>query len=171
MDNIVLIGMPGSGKSTIGVLLAKNLAYQFLDSDLIIQDKIGMKLQEYIDTYGPDQFSQIEDQINSEIETNHAVIATGGSAVYGKHAMKHFSETAIIVYLRVSFEALQHRIKNFSSRGIVVPEGETFLDVYNERIPLYERYADVTVDTEGKEFWDVVEEMTAAIAEFRNNHS
>lgn len=171
MDNIVLIGMPGSGKSTIGVLLAKNLAYQFLDSDLIIQDKIGMKLQKYIDTYGPDKFSQVEDQINSEIEADRAVIATGGSAVYGEHAMEHFSKTATIVYLRVSFDALRQRIKNFSSRGIVVPEGETFLDVYNERIPLYERYADVTVDTEGKEFWDVVEEITAAVMEYRQNNS
>lgn len=167
MDNIVLIGMPGSGKSTIGVLLAKNLAYQFVDSDLVIQEKSGMRLQKYIDQYGPDAFSKLEDQVNSEIQADRCVIATGGSAVYGQNAMRHFSEIATIVYLRVSFEALQHRIKNFSSRGIVVPEGETFLDVYNERIPLYERYADVTVDTEGKEFWDVVEEITAAVKEYK----
>lgn len=167
MDNIVLIGMPGSGKSTIGVLLAKNLAYQFVDSDLVIQEKSGMRLQKYIDQYGPDAFSKLEDQVNSEIQVDRCVIATGGSAVYGQNAMKHFSGIATIVYLRVPFEALQHRIKNFSSRGIVVPEGETFLDVYNERIPLYERYADVTVDTEGKEFWDVVEEITAAVKEYK----
>lgn len=168
MENIVLIGMPGSGKSTIGVLLAKNLAYQFVDSDLIIQEKSGMKLQKYIDQYGPDAFAELEDKINSEIVVDRSVIATGGSAVYGENAMKHFSEMATIVYLRVSYEALQHRITNFSSRGIVVPQGETFLDVYNERIPLYEKYAEVTVDTEGKEFWDVVEEITAAVEDYKN---
>lgn len=167
MDNIVLIGMPGSGKSTIGVLLAKNLAFQFIDSDLVIQEKTGMRLQKYIDQYGTEAFSRLEDQINSEIQADHAVIATGGSAVYGKNAMRHFSEIATVVYLRVSFGALQHRIKDFSTRGIVVPNGKTFQDVYKERVPLYEQYADVTVDTEGKEFWDVVEEITLAVNRYK----
>ncbi|MEE1352801.1 MAG: shikimate kinase [Acutalibacteraceae bacterium] len=163
--NVVLIGMPGSGKSTIGVLLAKNLSCQFLDSDLVIQEKIGSRLQDYIDKYGSAAFDEMEDQVNAGIDVENTVIATGGSAVYGENAMRHFKEIGTVVYLRVSFEDLLERIPNFESRGISIPEGMTFQDLYNERIPLYERYADITVDAGKKEIWSAVEDITEALGD------
>ena len=163
--NVVLIGMPGSGKSTIGVLLAKNLSCQFLDSDLVIQEKIGSRLQDYIDKYGSAAFDEMEDQGNAGIDVENTVIATGGSAVYGENAMRHFKEIGTVVYLRVSFEDLLERIPNFESRGISIPEGMTFQDLYNERIPLYERYADITVDAGKKEIWSAVEDITEALGD------
>ena len=162
-DNIVLIGMPGCGKSTIGVLLAKNLAYRFLDSDLVLQDRDGRRLQDIIDDLGPDGFSAFEDDVNASLDVHRTVIATGGSAVYGECAMAHFREIGTVVYLRTSFEEITRRIKDYSTRGLVIPEGKTFEDVYNERVPLYEQYADLTVDTDGKDLWDVVEEITEAL--------
>ena len=163
--NVVLIGMPGSGKSTIGVLLAKNLSCQFLDSDLVIQEKIGSRLQDYIDKYGSAAFDEMEDQVNAGIDVENTVIATGGSAVYGENAMRHFKEIGTVVYLRVSFEDLLERSPNFESRGISIPEGMTFQDLYNERIPLYERYADITVDAGKKEIWSAVEDITEALGD------
>ena len=163
--NVVLIGMPGSGKSTIGVLLAKNLSCQFLDSDLVIQEKIGSRLQDYIDKYGSAAFDEMEDQVNAGIDVENTVIATGGSAVYGENAMRHFKEIGTVVYLRVSFEDLLERIPNFESRGISIPEGMTFQDLYIERIPLYERYADITVDAGKKEIWSAVEDITEALGD------
>lgn len=159
-DNIILIGMPGCGKSTIGVLLAKNLAYSFLDSDLVIQERDGRRLQEIIDDLGPEGFATFEDSVNASLEPHKTVVATGGSAVYGKNAMAHLKNIGTVVYLRTSFEEITRRIKDFNTRGLVIPEGKTFEDVYKERVPLYEQYADVTVDTDGKELWNVVEEIS-----------
>ena len=184
-DNIILIGMPGCGKSTIGVLLAKNLAYGFLDSDLVIQEQSGRKLQEMIDEMGPEAFSAFEDAVNATLIPHNTVIATGGSAVYGTRAMEHFKEIGTVVYLKAfgfgtvvylkaSYETIEKRIRNFATRGIVIPEGQTFRDVYNERTALYEKYADITVDVDtvaahgsdktGKtDIWDVVEAITAKL--------
>ncbi|MBQ8063761.1 MAG: shikimate kinase [Clostridia bacterium] len=159
-NNIILIGMPGCGKSTIGVLLAKNLAFRFLDSDLVIQERDGRRLQEIIDDLGPEKFSAYEDSVNASLDPHNTVVATGGSAVYGKNAMEHFNDIGTVVYLRTSFEEITRRIKDFNTRGLVIPEGKTFEDVYRERVPLYERYADITVDTDEKDLWDVVEEIT-----------
>ena len=162
-DNIILIGMPGCGKSTIGVLLAKNLAYGFLDSDLVIQEQSGRKLQEMIDEMGPEAFSAFEDAVNATLIPHNTVIATGGSAVYGTRAMEHFKEIGTVVYLKASYETIEKRIRNFATRGIVIPEGQTFRDVYNERTALYEKYADITVDVDADKanIWDVVEAITA----------
>lgn len=162
-DNVILIGMPGCGKSTIGVLLAKNLAYGFLDSDLVIQEQSGKKLQDMINDMGPKAFSELEDAINSTLLPHRTVIATGGSAVYGTHAMEHFKEIGTVVYLRTSFEEISKRISNFETRGIVVPEGETFRDVYDERVPLYEKYADLIVDTEAGDLWETVESISSRL--------
>ena len=164
-DNIILIGMPGCGKSTIGVLLAKNLAYGFLDSDLVIQEQSGRKLQDMIDEMGPEAFSAFEDAVNATLIPHNTVIATGGSAVYGTRAMEHFREIGTVVYLNASYETIEKRIRNFATRGIVIPEGQTFRDVYNERTALYEKYADITVDVDADkaDIWDVVEAITAKL--------
>ena len=166
-DNIILIGMPGCGKSTIGVLLAKNLAYGFLDSDLVIQEQSGRKLQNMIDEMGPEAFSAFEDAVNATLIPHNTVIATGGSAVYGARAMTHFKEIGTVVYLKASYETIEQRIRNFETRGIVIPEGQTFRDVYDERTALYEKYADITVNVDANgdaagetDIWDVVEAIT-----------
>lgn len=162
-DNVILIGMPGCGKSTIGVLLAKNLAYSFTDSDLVIQEQSGRRLQEMIDELGPAGFAKFEEAVNATLNPHHTVIATGGSAVYGEQAMSHFREIGTIVYLRTSFEEISARIRDYDTRGLVIPEGQTFEDVFRERVPLYERWADRTVDTDGKDLWDIVEEISASL--------
>ncbi len=160
-DNIILIGMPGSGKSTVGVLLAKNLAYGFLDSDLVIQEQAGKKLQQLIDEMGAEGFIALEDAVNSTLVPHNTVIATGGSAVYGERAMEHFKEIGTIIYLNVPLDELKKRISNYETRGIVAKAGQTFEDVYAERIPLYENYADLTIDATGDDIWKLVEEISA----------
>lgn len=145
-DNIVLIGMPGVGKSTIGVVLAKVLGYQFIDADLVIQEKEGRLLCEIIEAVGTEGFIEIENRINSQIETKHAVIATGGSVVYGAEAMAHLGEIGTILYLKLPFEELDKRLHDIKGRGVVLKEGQTLRDLYEERVPLYEKYADIVVD-------------------------
>jgi len=144
MNNIILIGMPGSGKSTMGVILAKLLGYSFIDADLLIQQQEGKKLFEILRDDGPDYFAKVENTVNASINTHETVIATGGSVVYGKEAMAHFKEIGTVVYLQVSLSELLRRLGNYATRGILMKEGETFTDLYNQRVPLYERYADVT---------------------------
>ena len=146
MRNIVLIGMPGVGKSTIGVILAKEIGYQFVDSDLLIQKTEGKLLKDIIAERGVDGFLAVEDRVNAAIETDRSVIATGGSVVYGEAAMKHFKETALVVYLSCPFARLEKRLSDLKGRGVVVKDGQTLRDIYEERCRLYERYADVTVD-------------------------
>ena len=145
MNNIILIGMAGCGKSTVGVLLAKMLGYDFIDSDLLIQKAADKKLFEIIRDNGNDYFIALENQINSQISAKKTVIATGGSAGFGKEAMKHLGRIGKIVYLEVPLEELKKRVTNFSTRGIVKKDGQTLEDIYNERVPLYKKYADITV--------------------------
>lgn len=159
MRNIVLIGMPGAGKSTVGVVLAKNLGMSFVDSDLVIQEQKGKKLHELIEEFGTEGFMEIEDSINATLQVRNSIIATGGSVVYGARAMEHLSEIGTICYLKLSYEAIADRLGDLGKRGVVLKEGQTLLDLYQERIPLYEKYANITIDCEDKNIRQIVEEI------------
>lgn len=158
-SNVILIGMPGAGKSTVGVVLAKKLGYDFLDSDLLIQKKLGKKLSELIREKGTEGFNVLEDAVNSAIDVDRHIIATGGSAVYGEHAMAHFKEIGLVIYLRLSFGAVQKRLGNLEDRGVSLRADQTLFSLYEERIPLYERYADVIIDCEHLELREVVDRI------------
>jgi shikimate kinase len=151
MNNITLIGMPGVGKSTLGVVLAKVLGYEFLDSDLLIQKQEKKKLYEIIAERGIEGFQEIEDRVNASIDTDQSVIATGGSVVYCKNAMEHLKSIGKVVYLEISLQALHKRLGNLEQRGVVLKDGQTLADLYKERIPLYEKYADLVINIEGKD--------------------
>ena len=151
MKNIILTGMPGVGKSTIGVILAKELGYQFLDSDLLIQQQEKKLLKDIIAEKGVDGFLAVENQVNASIEAERAVIATGGSAVYGKEAMEHFKRTGSVVYLKCSYDALEKRLGDLKGRGVVLKDGQTLRDIYEERSVLYEKYADLIVVEDGRD--------------------
>lgn len=145
MKNIVLIGMPGVGKSTAGVVLAKVLGYEFIDADLVIQQQEGKLLHEIISEVGTDGFIEVENRVNSKLDVEKAIIATGGSVVYGKEAMQHLKEIGTVVYLQVSYDILKKRLHDIKGRGVVLKEGQDLKGLYEERIPLYEKYADITV--------------------------
>ena len=146
MNNIILIGMPGAGKSTLGVVLAKVLGCQFLDSDLLIQKQEKRKLHEIIAREGYEGFQKIENQVNASIETENTVIATGGSVVYCEEAMEHLKEISVVVYLKLDFEEMERRIGDPVARGVVLKNGMTLRKLYDERTPYYERYADIVFD-------------------------
>ena len=147
--SIILIGMPSCGKSTLGVLLAKKLGMEFIDSDLLIQKKHGKLLHELIAAHGNDGFLVIESEVNCSISEQNAVIATGGSAVYSESAMRHLASLGKIVYIHISYEEMETRLGDYAHRGVVMPAGYTLRDLYNERAALYARYADLTVSGEG----------------------
>ncbi|MED9872477.1 MAG: shikimate kinase [Eggerthellaceae bacterium] len=151
LDNVVLIGMPGAGKSTLGVVLAKILGYEFIDADLLIQSKLDKTLQKIIDACGPDGFIEVENEVLCTLSASRAVIATGGSAVYSDEAMNHLKSIGTVVYLRVSYEELESRLGGLHERGVVMKNGMgmSLADLYEERRPLYEKYADVTIDIDG----------------------
>lgn len=148
-NNIVLIGMPGVGKSSVGVVLAKILGYRFVDSDLVIQEQEGKLLHEIIEEKGTEGFLDVENRINASINCDKCIIATGGSAVYGAEAMEHFKEIGTVLYLRADYESINNRLGNLKGRGVVLKDGQTLMDLYNERAPLYEKYADIIVDETG----------------------
>lgn len=158
-DNIVLIGMPGVGKSTVGVILAKVLGYKFLDADLVIQEQEGKLLREIIEEVGTEGFIQVENRVNASIWCNKTIIATGGSVIYGKEAMEHLKEIGTVVYLEVSFPTLEKRLSDIKGRGVVLKKGQTLYDLYEERTPLYEKYADVRVLEEGLNVEETVEQL------------
>ena len=144
-DNLILIGMPASGKSTVGVILAKVIGYDFIDSDLLIQKKEGMRLADIIKKKGIDGFLEVENEVNASIEASQCVSATGGSAVYGEEAMKHLREIGAVIYLQVDYSVIQKRLHNIRQRGVVLRQGQTLQDLYDERTVLYEKYADLIV--------------------------
>jgi shikimate kinase len=163
MKNIILIGMPGAGKSTVGVILAKTLGMTFVDTDIAIQERTGRLLLEIIDTEGPDAFLKIEEETILSRHSDHAVIATGGSVVFSGKAMAHLKSEGVVIYLAISFEEMAKRLRNITTRGIILFKGESLLDMYHERIPLYEKYADITVDCPGGDFEEIVGEVIREI--------
>lgn len=165
MRNVILTGMPGSGKSTVGVLLAKTLGMEFLDCDLVIQSRENALLQDIINSRGIEAFLEAEQKALLSIRPENTVISTGGSAVCREKSMLHMGALGVVVYLRLSPRALAERVNNITSRGIAMEKGQTLEDIYRLRAPLYERYADLTVDAEGQ----TLEETVAAVAEAVRN--
>ena len=156
MHNIVLIGMPGCGKSTVGVVLAKALGMEFIDADLVIQRSAGKRLSVLIDELGDEGFRQLENRVNAGIEAENTVIATGGSVVYGQEAMEHLRSIGQVIYLQLSYEQIEERLGDLHARGVTIKPGWTLRDLYNERVPLYERYAHLTVSCDGLRLREVV---------------
>ena len=161
--NIVLIGMPGVGKSTIGVILAKVLGYSFLDADLLIQEQEGKLLREIIEEKGTDGFIEVENRVNASIRADRAIIATGGSVVYGKEAMEHLKEIGRVVYLKVAYAILEKRLADIKGRGVVLKIGQTLETLLEERSKLYEQYADIEVSEEGLDVEQTVEKLVEAL--------
>lgn len=166
MKNIVLIGMPGVGKSTIGVILAKEIGYQFMDSDLLIQKKEKRLLKDIISGEGVDGFLNIENKVNASIDVESSVIATGGSAVYGAEAMAHLKENGIIVYLMCSYDTLNKRLGDLKGRGVVLKKGQTLKDIFEERRVLYEQYADIVIEENEKGIEETLDLLIKALSEY-----
>lgn len=158
-ENIILIGMPGAGKSTVGVVLAKRLGSRFVDSDLVIQEQYGKLLHELIEEYGVEGFWRIENKVNASLELSGSVIATGGSVIYGREAMEHLREMGKVVYLKLSFEEVEERLGDLNARGVTLKPGQTLRDLYDERVPLYEKYAHASVDCSGRMLRETVTEL------------
>lgn len=159
MKNIVLIGMPAVGKSTVGVVVAKRLGYEFVDTDLLIQKQEKRLLKDIIAEEGIDGFLAIENQVNRDLNIDQAVISPGGSVVYCEDAMQHFKEIGTIVYLKATYEEIYQRISNAKNRGVVLKEGQTLRDLYDERVKLFEKYADYTVSESGLTLEETIEEV------------
>lgn len=160
--NIVLIGMPGAGKSTVGVVLAKVVGHKFVDSDLVIQETYGKLLHELITEHGLNGFLEIENQVNAGLDMTKSIIATGGSVIYGKEAMEHLKEIGLVVYLKLSLESIADRLGDLQQRGVALKEGWGLKELYEERVPLYEKYADLTIDCEEKSIRQITEEIAGA---------
>ena len=156
MKNVVLIGMPGCGKSTVGVVLAKELGFDFVDSDIVIQRSQGMTLSQIINEVGIEAFHQIENRANLAMDNENTVIATGGSAVYGIEAMEKYKNEALIIYLKLPYAEIEKRLGDLIERGITLKEGQSLLDLYKERVPIYEEYAHLTLDSFGMTIRDSV---------------
>ena len=163
MRNLVLIGMPASGKSTIGVLLAKTLGMDFVDTDLLIQKSQNSLLQDILHKEGIKRFIQIEEETVTKLDCNNCVIATGGSVVYGEKAMEHLKQNGIIIYLDTGFEEIRRRLTNITTRGVVMGKGQDLYSLFAERTPLYRKYADITVNCSGKEIETIVSEITETV--------
>jgi len=157
MKNIVLTGMPGAGKSTVGVILAKVLGMSFIDTDLVIQERTGLHLQEIIDRDGPLEFMRIEEAAVLSLACRNTVIATGGSVVLSPPAMEHLKANGTVVYLKVPYEEIEKRLGTIAGRGIVLLSDQTLLTMYNGRVPLYEKYADLMIDCADRDFESVVQ--------------
>ncbi|MGF0032365.1 shikimate kinase [Bariatricus sp. SGI.154] len=165
MDNIIFIGMPAVGKSTVGVIVAKRLGYRFVDTDILIQEEEGKLLKDIIKEKGIDGFLEVEDRINAKVNTKKTVISPGGSVVYCENAMKHYKEIGKVVYLQASYETINKRIGNAKKRGVVLKDGQTLRDLYNERVALFEKYADITVCEDGLRLENTIQKVLDALGQ------
>ena len=163
MDNIILIGMPAVGKSTVGVVVAKRLGYKFIDADILIQEETGKLLREIIAEQGIEGFLKIEDDVNARLDVKKTVVSPGGSVVYCENAMKHYKEIGKVLYLKVSYETISKRLGNAKNRGVVLKDGQTLEDLYNERIKLFEKYSDIIVEEDGFSLEETIENVLEAI--------
>lgn len=164
MDNIIFIGMPAVGKSTVGVIVAKQLGYGFVDTDLLIQEEEGRLLKEIIQEKGIEGFLAVEDRVNAKVTARKTVISPGGSVVYCENAMKHYKEIGKVVYLQASFETINKRLRDAKNRGVVLKQGQTLKNLYDERVRLFEKYADVTICEDGCSLEDTVDAVLASVA-------
>lgn len=162
-NNIILIGMPGVGKSTVGVILAKIMGYHFIDTDIVIQQQERKLLKDIIEEQGVEGFIQVENRINASIDGERCIIATGGSVVYGKEAMEHYRKTGTIIYLKQSFEVLNVRLQDIRGRGVVLKPGQDLKDLYTERCGLYEKYADIVIDERNLDVEETIDKILAVL--------
>lgn len=164
-DNIVLIGMPGAGKSTVGVVLAKILNYEFVDVDLVIQQRTGTTLQRMIDELGPEGFIGVEGDVLRSLDLRRTIISTGGSAVYSEEALAHLAQGGVVVYLQASYPEIRERLADFSERGVVMRSSDSasLQGLFDERTPLYERSANVVVDVDGLSISEAANAVQSAL--------
>ena len=163
MRNVVLIGMPGCGKSTLGVLLAKAMMMDFIDTDLLLQKQGGKPLQQMVDELGTEGFSEAEEQCICSLDVQNTVIATGGSVALEERAMAHLKENSVILFVKLSYESIEQRLKNISTRGIAMKKGQTLRDLYDLRQPFYHKWADLTVESDHQEIEESVERLMQAL--------
>lgn len=169
MKNIVLIGMPGAGKTTIGNLLSKKLDMTFIDTDSLIKQKSGKSPQQIIDEKGIDEILSMEEKVVMDLNLKNFVVSTGGSVVYSSKAVNHLKSNGLIVYLKSDYPNIEKRIRNLKTRGIVFKDGQDLKGVYNERSPLYEKYADITIDCSNKNINEVLETIIESTNNKRSN--
>ena len=163
MKNVVLIGMPDCGKSTLGVLLAKALMMDFVDTDLIMQNRFGKPLQQLVDDLGPEGFSKAEEDCICSLNLQNTVIATGGSVALEERAMQHLSQNSTIVFVKLTYETIESRLKNISTRGITLKKGQTLRDLYDYRQPYYHRWGQIVVESESKDIEQTVEMLVNSL--------
>lgn len=166
-DNLIFIGMPAVGKSTVGVVVAKRLGKRFVDVDLVIQEQEKKLLREIIADVGEDGFLKVENRVNAGIEAENSVISPGGSVVYCEEAMRHYKGIGTVVYLKASYQTIKRRIRNPKKRGVVLREGQTLRDLYNERVPYFEKYADITVCEDGCRIEETIENVLNAVENYK----
>lgn len=161
--NITLIGMPGAGKSTVGIVLAKLLCKTFIDADLVIQNNEGKRLHKIIEEIGNDRFLKLENDTLANLKVHNSIISTGGSAIFGKEAMIHLKKNSTVVYLKVPYEVIEKRLRSLKRRGVVFDAGQTLRDIYDIRTPLYEKYADIVIECDNE---SDIQATAMKIAEF-----
>ena len=165
-SNITLIGMPGAGKSTVGIVLAKILCKNFIDADLVIQHNEGKRLHKIIEEIGNEKFLKLENSTLANMKVYNSIISTGGSAIFGKEAMAHLKKTSTVVYLKVSYDIIEKRLGNLKRRGVILDEGQTLRDIYDIRTPLYESYADIIIECDNE---SDIQATAMKIAEYFDN--
>lgn len=167
--NLIFIGMPAVGKSTVGVVVAKRLGMRFVDADLVIQEQEKRLLREIIEEEGQDGFLKIENRINASIKSENSVISPGGSVIYCEEAMNHYKNIGTVVYLKASYQTIKRRIRNPKKRGVVLRDGQSLRDLYNERVPYFEKYADITVCEDGCRIEETIENVINAVENYRKS--